>query len=257
MKSEYRQQIAREFETCVSRTIARQEESDTYRPFHAALLSADAIFWSRFERSFSTSFGQRVIQRISKVAAVSGGASEAQILRETMVELTDAHMKAIDDHIGHLRSGNLGRVPNWKYDLKEIMNKAGTAGRPQRVRVISDLWFRREGKNHYISIKTVMPNIDQTAEAKRDLLKIKLGEPDSEVFFALYYNPFGEKRTDYSWAPPKGIFDFHIDPVVLIGRDYWDLLGGEGTYETVLEIAKDVGERTRARLHEMKPGKRP
>ena len=62
MKEKYQKQIEREFRTCVEDTISRIQESDeTYRPFHSALLSKEALFWSRFERSFSTSFGQRTI----------------------------------------------------------------------------------------------------------------------------------------------------------------------------------------------------
>ena len=30
----------------------------------------------------------------------------------------------------------------------------------------------------------------------------------------------------------------HRDEVVLIGKDYWDTLGGNGTYEEILNIAK-------------------
>jgi hypothetical protein len=49
-----------------------------------------------------------------------------------------------------------------------------------------------------------------------------------------------------------GIFDFHNDEVVLLGRDYWDTLGGAGTYETILEIAKEVGIETRAILEQLR-----
>ncbi|RLA44169.1 MAG: TdeIII family type II restriction endonuclease, partial [Gammaproteobacteria bacterium] len=101
------------------------------------------------------------------------------------------------------------------------------------------------------SIKTVKPNIDQTAEAKRDLLKLKLHDPDSNVYFGLYYNPYGDHRDDYSWGPPMGIFDFHSDPSVLIGSDYWDVLGGEGFYAEILDIAGTVGNECRQMLENL------
>ena len=106
----------------------------------------------------------------------------------------------------------------------------------------------KNGKNNYLSIKTVKPNIDQTAEAKRDLLKLKLNDPDCEVYFGLYYNPYGCDKSNYNWSPPKGIFDFGADDVVLIGKDYWETLGGAGFYEDILEIAAEVGETTKALL---------
>lgn len=78
MDQRYRQMIASEFRNCVNNTIMRLQGEATYRPFHTALLSEEAIFWSRFERSFSTSFGQRVIEEIARLVALSNGASAAQ-----------------------------------------------------------------------------------------------------------------------------------------------------------------------------------
>ena len=65
MDAKYRKLIADEFRNCVNGTIERVTHNEqTYRPFHTALLSEDVIFWSAFERSFSTSFGQRVIEEL-------------------------------------------------------------------------------------------------------------------------------------------------------------------------------------------------
>ncbi len=244
MRPEYKATIANEFESCISRTIGRLENEETHRPFHSALLSQDALFWSRFERSFSTSFGQSVIEKISKVAALAGGASEAKNQKESTFRLPRTQLAAIENHIGKLRNrGGLGRIPAWELDLAEV-NASGALGESDLVRVISDLWWAKDGVNHFMSIKTVKPNIDQTAEAKRDLLKLKLWDPRCKVYFGLYYNPYGENKGDYAWNPPMSVFNFRQDPVVLIGRDYWEVLGGSGFYEKVLAIAVECGTRT-------------
>lgn len=245
MEQRYRDLIAQEFESCVDRTIGRiQQNPDTYRPFHSALLSEEALFWSRFERSFSTSFGQRVVEQISKLAVQSNGASAAENQKVTNVQLSDGLMSSIDNHMHLLRANSLGRGPSWDQDLRDVLG-SDNGGSVSSYRVISDLWWVKDGVNNYLSIKTVKPNIDQTAEAKRDLLKLKAADPASNVYFGLYYNPFGESRGDYNWSPPKGIFNFNADSVVLIGKDYWDTLGGEGFYEEILGIVREVGERTR------------
>ena len=243
MDDEYKKIIAAEFASCVKNTIARLDNAETHRPFHEALLSKDALFWSRFERSFSTSFGQKTIERISKIVVDANGASESQAQKESIVSLTSSQFKAIEDHINLLRNNRSGIRPNWVRDLENI-NSTPVSGPKESLRVISDLWWSKDGINHYVSIKTVKPNIDQSAEAKRDLLKLKLFDPNCCVYFGLYYNPFGEKRSDYNWTPPMGIFDFNNDPVVLIGRDYWETLGGMGVYDEILEIAKRVGQKT-------------
>jgi hypothetical protein len=243
MEERYRTVIAHEFEDCIKRTIIRLENEETHRPFHSALLSPEALFWSRFERSFSTSFGQRVVEKISKVAALAGGATDAETQKLSSFELPRNQLAAIENHIGHLRGNTLGRPREWGADLAAVGTQRG--GELERVRVISDLWWVKDGINHYMSIKTVKPNLDQTAEAKRDLLKLQLSDPNCRVYFGLYYNPFGELRENYSWALPMRIFDFRNDPVILVGRDYWDTLGGNGFYEEVLAIADECGTRTR------------
>lgn len=251
MERQYEDFIAFELKQCVLNTIGRMEGEDTHRPFHSALLSEDALFWSRFERSFSTSFGQRVIEQISKAAALSGGAQEAQNQKITTVTLSTSQLNAIEEHISGYRTKTALRPANWATDVDEL---AAVVASPEKiqVRVISDLWWRKNGIDNFMSIKTVKPNIDQTAEAKRDLLKLKLAYPNANVFYGLYYNPYGESRSDYGWTPPKRIFDFDEDICVVIGKDYWDTLGGPSFYEELLAIAGRVGIETKRHVSEMR-----
>jgi hypothetical protein len=248
MEARYRAIIADEFRNCVLNTIRRLDNAETNRPFHAALLSDEALFWSRFERSFSTSFGQRVIEEISKVVALAGGATEASRQKHTDIQIDAGIDAAITAHMNSLRTGRSAN--NWNNTVAEIA-RAQRTGNLVTHHVISDLWWLKDGVNHYMSIKTVKPNIDQTAVAKQDMLRLLFADPTCQVYFGLYYNPYGEDRSTYAHTPPMGIFNFHTDPVVLIGRDYWDTLGGAGTYDTVLEIAREVGAETRARLQNL------
>ncbi|MCB5196197.1 TdeIII family type II restriction endonuclease [Deefgea salmonis] len=245
MLRKYEEFIASEFSSCVQNTITRLAAEDTYRPFHSALLSEQALFWSRFERSFSTSFGQRVIEKISQAAALSGGAEVATNQQATIVNLSQSQLNSIEDHITGLRTGS--RLTNWNADIA-AMSAAPPTGDQYQIRVISDLYWTKNGVNNYMSIKTVKPNIDQTAEAKRDLLKLKLADPTANVYYGLYYNPYGESKLDYAWSPPKNIFNFNTDPCILIGKEYWDTLGGVGFYEEVLAIAARVGIITRQQI---------
>ena len=245
---QYRDVIAKEFRDCVLNTIKRLDNTETNRPFHAALLSDEALFWSRFERSFSTSFGQRVIEEISKVTALAGGASDASRQKETVVRLDRAVDTAIVAHVQALREAPKLK---WGETVSEIP-RVYLSNEYVEHRIISDLWWYKDGINHYMSIKTVKPNIDQTAIAKQDLLRLTFSDPTCKVYFGLYYNPYGESRALYAHTPPMGIFNFHTDEAVLIGKDYWDTLGGDGCYEIVLEIAKEVGIETREILEKLR-----
>lgn len=251
MKEEYRVAIAQEFERCVTNTITRLEAEDTYRPFHRSLLSDEALFWSRFERSFSTSFGQRVIEQISRIAALAGGADAAENQRHTNISLSAEVLAAIDSQLMGLRNSSSGRVADWASEVAHLQ-AIPLSEEMQPMRVISDLWWEKDGVEHFMSIKTVKPNLDQTVEAKRDLLKLKLAKPNCRVFFGFYYNPYGENLSDYTWSFPRRIFDFSIDEVIVVGRDYWDLLGGFGFYDEVTAIAAAVGEGTRAKIRSLR-----
>lgn len=246
MKSTVADQIRDVLGDCVVRTLERLEAEDTYRPFHIRIISPEAIFWSRFERSFSTSFGQSVIERISELIVIGAG-GRATRQRETPVTLTTTQWDEVENVIRRARSGG-GVGPNWAAEL-DAVHRAGEYGVADTRRVISDLWWESDGVENFMSIKTVKPNLDQTAEAKRDLLRLAASRPDANVYFGLYYNPYGERSSDYAFSPPQRLFDFS-DPAspVLIGAAYWDRLGGEGTYTALLEIAEEVGSRMRPRL---------
>lgn len=247
MNQEYRQKIENEFRNCVNNTISRLQGEATYRPFHTALLSEEAIFWSRFERSFSTSFGQRVIEEVARLAAFSNGASAAQRQRETFINLDNAYVTAISAHIQGLRNGQRF---DWNTTVASL-RALPLSGTTTSIRIISDLWWQKDGINNYISLKTVKPNIDQTVIAKEDCLRLTLADPYCNAYFGLPYNPYGENKSDYAHNPPMGIFDFHHDSVVLIGKEMWDTIGGGGCYEELIDIARTVGVETKQTISRM------
>lgn len=249
MEQQYRQLIKQEFMSCVSGTLDRVlNNDDTNRPFHARLLSYEALMWSRFERSFSTSFGQRVIEEIAKLVALSNGAEAASRQKETYISIDTAYDAAITTHIEQLRNNQI-QNRDWNNALNSILSVTPT-GSTKEIRIISDLWWRKNGIDNYMSIKTVKPNIDQTSVAKQDCLHLKIYDAKCNVYFGLPYNPFGEDRNSYAFNPPMNIFNFATDSVVLIGKDMWDTLGGEGCYEEILEIASEVGEITKKLISE-------
>lgn len=232
--------------SCVNRTITRIKQDKTFRPFHEALLTNKLVIASAFERSFSTSFGQGPMEETSMILANATGAESVRH-KETMVNITKAAQDEISRITSSLRSGDA--PPNWKKEIQRVL--ACKKGDFVVTRVISDLWMKRHGVEYFFSLKTVKPNIDQTEIAKRDMLTLKAHQPDSETFFALYYNPGGNTRKDYNWSVPFKIFDMINDPCVLIGEEYWDIIGGKGTYHELLEIFGAVGAETRKKLQDL------
>lgn len=246
MNKTTKEQITAILQGCVDRAIERVKKDKTFRPFHEALLTKKLVAASAFERSFSTSFGQGPIEEISQILATANGAESIR-QKETMANINKGAVDEIERILSSLRSGETS--PNWDKEVAKI--KAYKKGDYVVRRIISDLWFKKGDKEVFISIKTVKPNIDQTEIVKKDMLLLKAHNPNFETYFGLYYNPGGPERTNYNWPVPGKIFNMKQDKCVLIGQEYWNLVGGEGTYKSLLEIFKKVGMDTRSQLEEI------
>ncbi len=247
MKKEVVEEIECILKSCVKRAMDRTtkklEAGKSHKPFHNALLTDDIVRISSFERSFSTSFGQGPIEKISELIAKDNGFETAR-QKMTMINVYKGAVDEVERVCSALRNGS--QKPNWNKEVETIssFSKGDTLVR----RVISDLWLKKEGVESFISIKTVTPNLDQSEIAKKDMLLLQAENPDCRTFIGLYYNPHGEDRSDYNHSFPQKIFDMHKDECVLIGKDYWDYLGGGGTYEKLLKIFSKVGEETKESL---------
>ena len=69
------------------------------------------------------------------------------------------------------------------------------------------------------------------------------------AFFALPYNPYGVEKIDYAWTFPKRWFDMVNDPCVLIGNEFWDFIGGVGTYAQFIDAVNAMGKNYHERIY--------
>jgi Type II restriction endonuclease, TdeIII len=234
------------------RTLQRREIDEPYDPIEFKLVSPfyarlvpDAIWRaSRFERSFVTSIGQGVFEQVAVIIATGAGSEAIQNHRESG-ELWTGQLAQIQNILSNLR-GNLAK-PDWYGELASIANARGVGEKVQRS-VIADLYIRKhDGVKHFYSLKTVKPNLDQTEKAKSDLLTFKAIHSNNLPYFALPYNPYITRQA-YNWSQPFKIFDMRQDPCVLIGEEFWDDVGGEGTYTDLLNIFEESGQEFAPRI---------
>jgi len=109
---------------------------------------------------------------------------------------------------------------------------------------IADLYLRdKDGNEIFFEIKSPKPNKGQCLEVLDRLLEIhamkRQGFPKVRTFYAMAYNPYGDSKSDYKHSFALSYMD--IRNQVLIGREFWDLVGGSGTYDEVIEIYREVG----------------
>lgn len=234
----------------VERTLRRRVELEPWdaeaenllRPFAFALVPEEVWKGAKFERSFATSFGAAWEEMALLVArdkydhAERGGRYSGTLHQEQLSQ--------IQRILNELESG--GRRPDWEAEFQSVLRAAD--GREVGVSVIADLHaWNDDGSHHFFEVKAPKPNSDQTKVSKEKMLKLSVMRGTTCAYYALPYNPYGS-RDLYAWSPPKRWFNMRSDSVVLIGPDFWDKVGGPGTWDDLMRLLGELGENLRDRI---------
>jgi hypothetical protein len=228
-----------------------KEEHKAKKPLYAALVPDEIFKGSHFERRFVTPFGG-VWEKLAIVAANKGlgfGEKGKAITGKVNAE----RLRRIQEVLNNLEHGikDKKRIkPDWDKELAYILE--GKSPKLIPVTVISDVYAedRKRNKKYAFELKAPLPNSDQTKVSKEKMLKLYSMEPlqVDGAFYALPYNPFG-KRENYSWAFPARWFDMKNDEVVLIGDEFWEKIGGLGTYKAFIEAINEIGTDYKNRIY--------
>ncbi len=218
------------------------EEEKRLRPFAFALVPEEVWKGAKFERSFVTSFGSAWEEMALLVARDKHD-----------------HAERGGRYVGRLRQGQLSQIqrilndleagrsrPDWDAEFASVL--AIAAGEQVEVGVIADLHvWNDDGSHLFFEVKAPKPNSDQTKVSKEKMLKLSAMLGTTCAYYALPYNPY-PSRASYGWSPPKRWFDMATDEVVLIGAEFWDKAGGAGTWNDLLALLDEVGDRLRERI---------
>lgn len=226
------------------------EEHRAAKPLYAALVPDEIFKGSHFERKFVTQFG-RAWEKLAVLAA-SEGLGNSTTNYEIRGQIREGRLQRISQVLRELEHPEKGKkkiAPNWEKELEFIL-----AGKGQLipVSVICDVFAedKETGKKFSFELKTPMPNSDITKVSKEKILKLHCMEPlvVNAAYFALPYNPYG-RRENYSWGPPGRWFDMKHDPIVLIGDEFWEKIGGMGTYQAFISAVNEIGAEYKERIY--------
>lgn len=228
------------------------------KPLYAALVPDEIFKGSHFERRFVTPFGG-VWEKLAKVVALEahGHCSIGHSVDGTVGRESLRRIQEVLNRLEHKRKGQPRVKPDWKEELEYI--RAG-GGEPIPTCVVCDIFIdsHTTGKRYAFELKGPLPNSDQTKVSKEKMFKLLAMNPGTVdyAYYALPYNPYGKKE-DYDWSFPARWFDMRVDESVLIGNEFWDLIGGEGTYNHFIRQINLLGKEYRERIYreflEMEP----
>lgn len=100
----------------------------------------EIVFYSAFERSFSTFFGIRTLEKITEIL-LKGNPLVTDFVRQksTIISIDSALEEAIHSHIQNLRS-NLGRAEMMQDTVSKI-RQIPLSNSIKKLRIISDIWW--------------------------------------------------------------------------------------------------------------------
>jgi hypothetical protein len=227
-----------------------EEEHRAKRPLYAALVPDEIFKGSHFERRFVTPFG-KAWELLAVAAANKGlgrGAAGYSITGTVKSERL-GRIAEVLNALEHPEKGKRRTKPDWSGELAYVL--AGR-GRPKPVTVVCDVYAEDvvNNKRFAFELKAPLPNSDQTKVSKEKILKLYSMEPRqiSGAYYALPYNPYGG-RENYAWGFPARWFNMREDEVVLIGDEFWEKIGGPGTYQSFIDAVNEIGKGYKDRIY--------
>lgn len=235
------QELDEVLKMCLRNKFANYKPETAFMPFHTRLIGKDRMALYSFIHSLNTSFGTSIFEPVAKalgtiryehadnqqIAGTKISTSAQKVIQEIMDSLTTS--KTTPDKAAEIQAirkvctkGSMVSVKPTKVDLK----------------LVSD-----SGEIFLIDIKTAKPNIGAFKEFKRTLLEwiatTLADNPDASVnsLIAIPYNPYEPKP--YERWTIHGMLDQKSE--LLVADEFWDFLGGDGAYASLLDSFERVG----------------
>lgn len=221
------------------------------KPLYAALVPDEIFKGSHFERRFVTPFGN-AWEELAIAATKSGlghGVKGHSIFGTVKSERL-VRISQVLNALEHPKEKGKGRVkPDWDSELTYVLEGGGE---DIPVQIICDVYAEdtTNNKRYAFELKAPLPNSDQTKVSKEKMLKLYSMEPlqTDGAYYALPYNPY-RKRENYNWSFPARWFNMREYKVVLIGDEFWEKIGGLGTYQAFISVVNQIGKEYKERIY--------
>ena len=239
-----------EIEELLSKKIVKKLKSydreSISMPFLARLIQDnEKIAAYSFIHSLATSLGMSIYEEVSVIIA-SENSDEAFRNYGVGGSISKEQKSKISSIVSQLRNGN--RIADIEKERKEVLAVSSKYGEFQKSGNIADFYMKRNAQEFYFEIKTVKPNIDVFEKSKTKLLEwIARRRTPINVFLAFPYNPYHPKP--YKRFTEVGMMDHPRD--FLIGKEYWDFIGGDDTFNQLLDVFNEVGKTFKEKLNQM------
>lgn len=225
-----------------SQYLLQTSSKGQLKPFHAAIFSPELLRINEFERSFSSGLGTTYEECARLIA--SDNHLEAHRSYELKDDVSIAAINEINRQVSRFEQSTYKKAikPLFTEMIESVLAARSFNDLVPRT-AKADLYIvSHHGEHIFFEIKGSKPNKGQCLEVFERLLRFHLlstSKNPSRAFYAMAYNPYGSSRKDYRWSVAKQYTPF--DDALVIGHEFWEIVGGETAYTELLEIYQEVG----------------
>ena len=230
--------------TNVEEYLSRKSSRGDLKPFHAAIIPTEIILINQFERGFSTRLGNS----FEECAYLIASEHHQQVSRaydiKARVSLSAYAEAECQKENYEYQVASSSSKPSFQEMITAVLD-ARRLDDLEDKKIRADLYIlTQDGTEIFFEIKSPKPNKGQCLEVLQRLLRFHLlrgiNRPQLQSYYAMTYNPYGYLKEDYKWSYTRNYFPF--EEAVLIGNEFWNIIGRETTYRELLEIYQQVGK---------------
>ena len=229
--------------TKMDEKIRKYNRETSSMPFMTRLIQDEELVASfSFMISLATTLGMSIFERVAQIIGEENS-EESKCSVKIGGMIGPERKLLIAQIVNDLRQGR--RIPNKKQESQEILNVSNANAVYQKEGNVADFYMKKNGAEYYFEIKTVKPNIDVFTASKRKMLEwVAIKDKMIYSMVALPYNPYAPEP--YQRFTEQNLLDRNEE--LKVGNEFWNLLGGEGTYEQLLDIFDRVGKEYKSSL---------
>ena len=223
--------------------LSRFSPTGELKPFQAALIPPELIRINQFERGLSTKLGNS-FEECARLIALE----HHQDVRRSYDIKADVSLIAFAEAERQKENYESAIIkgqakPSFEQMVEKVLDSRRNDDLEAKT-VRTDLYILAKDESEYFfEIKSPKPNKGQCLEVTQRLLRFHLlrGEkrPKVKAYYAMPYNPYGSTKADYKWSYALNYMPF--SEALVIGNEFWNIIGGETAYEELLEIYLEVG----------------
>jgi hypothetical protein len=223
--------------------LSRFSANGELKPFQAALIPPELIRINQFERGLSTRLGNSLEECARLIALEYHQQAHRSYDIRAEVSLA-AFAEAECQKENYESAAKKGQAkPSLEEMITAVLNSRHSDDLEIKT-VRADLYILTNDDTELLfEIKSPKPNKGQCLEVTQRLLRFHLlrgaKRPQLQAYYAMPYNPYGVRKTDYKHSLALNYTPFK--EAVVIGNEFWNIVEGATAYEELLEIYLEVG----------------